>query len=202
MPKPLACHHALEIVDAPLVTPISLTEVKEQLRVESTDDDTMLTRLIDVAVAYTDVQGALGQAMISQKWAQWINSTPPQSVSLILGPVQGVTAVKYYDLDGTLQTDTLANYEVFGTQFATQISPKEGFSWPVAQDRQDAIKIEYEIGYGDAASDVPQTIRHALMLLVSHWYENREPELIGTISKELPFGFEPLLNMHRNAWYG
>ena len=201
MPKPLACHHALEIVDAPSTTPITLSEVKEQLRVESTDDDTMLTRLIAVAVAYTDVRGALGQAMITQKWAQWVDSTPPQTVNLILGPVQGVNAVKYYDTDGNLQTDTLGNYEVFGTQFATQISPKDGFSWPVAQDRQDAIKIEYEIGYGDATTDVPQTIRHALMLLVGHWYDNREQTGYDELSN-IPFGFESLLNMHRNCWYG
>lgn len=201
MPKPLACHNSLEIVDAPLITPITLAEVKEQLRVEATDDDTMLTRLIDVAVAYTDVRGALGQAMITQKWGQWIDSTPPQSVSLILGPVQGVTSVKYYDTDGNLQTDDINNYEVFGTQFATKISPKSGFSWPVAQDRQDAIKIEYEIGYGDAATDVPQTIRHALMLMVGHWYDNREQTQMDDLS-DIPFGFMELLNMHRNCWYG
>lgn len=201
MPKPLACHHALEIVDAPSTTPITLAEVKEQLRVEGTDDDAILTRLIDVAVAYTDVRGALGQAMITQKWAQWVDSTPPQSINLILGPVQGVTAVKYYDTDGALQTDDVNNYEVFGTEFATKIGPKSGFSWPVTQDRQDAIKIEYEIGYGDATTDVPQTIRHALLLMVGHWYDNREQTGYDELSN-IPFGFESLLNMHRNCWYG
>jgi len=201
MPKPLACHHALEIVDAPSTTPITLAEVKEQLRVEGTDDDAILTRLIDVAVAYTDVRGALGQAMITQKWAQWVDSTPPQSINLILGPVQGVTAVKYYDTDGALQTDDVNNYEVFGTEFATKIGPKSGFSWPVTQDRQDAIKIEYEIGYGDATTDVPQTIRHALLLMIGHWYDNREQTGYDELSN-IPFGFESLLNMHRNCWYG
>ena len=67
MVKPLASHHALEIVDAPLVTPVSVAEVKEQLRIETSDSDAIITRLINVAIAYTDVQGALGQAMISQK---------------------------------------------------------------------------------------------------------------------------------------
>lgn len=201
MPAPLACHHTLELLDAPATTPITLAEVKDQLRVEGSDDDVILTRLIDVAVAYTDVKGALGQAMITQKWGQWVNSTPPQTVSLILGPVTGVTAVKYYDTDGVLQTDTLSNYQVTGTEFATIIGPKSGFNWPVTQDRSDAIRIEYEIGYGTATTDVPQTIRHALMLLVGHWYDNRENTQMDELSN-IPFGFESLLNMHRNCWYG
>jgi len=201
MPAPLACHHTLELLDAPATTPITLAEVKDQLRVEGSDDDVILTRLIDVAVAYTDVKGALGQAMITQKWGQWVESTPPQTVSLILGPVTGVTAVKYYDTDGVLQTDTLSNYQVTGTEFATIIGPKIGFNWPVTQDRSDAIRIEYEIGYGTAKTDVPQTIRHALMLLVGHWYDNRENTQMDELSN-IPFGFESLLNMHRNCWYG
>lgn len=201
MPAPLACHHTLELLDAPATTPITLAEVKDQLRVDGSDDDALLTRLIDVAVAYTDVKGALGQAMITQKWGQWANSTPPQTVSLILGPVTGVTAVKYYDTDGVLQTDTLSNYQVTGTEFATTIGPKSGFNWPVTQDRSDAIRIEYEIGYGETTADVPQTIRHALMLLVGHWYDNRENTQMDELSN-IPFGFEHLLNMHRNCWYG
>jgi len=201
MVKPLACHHALEIVDPPARLPISLAEVKEQLRVEHGDDDVIISRLINVAVAYTDVRGALGQAMITQKWAQWLSSNPAQSVPLTLGPVQAVTAVKYYDQDGVLQTDDINNYEVFGTEFASKVGPKEGFSWPVAQDRQDAIKIEYEIGYGDASSDVPDTIRHAMMMLIGHWYDNREQTGMDELSN-VPFGYENLLNMHRNCWYG
>ena len=201
MVKPLACHHALEIVDPPARLPISLSEVKAQLRVEHSDDDVIIARLINVAVAYTDVRGALGQAMITQKWGQWLPSNPPQSVPLILGPVQDVTAVKYYDQDGVLQIDDINNYEVFGTEFANKVGPKDGFSWPDAQDRQDAIKIEYEIGYGDTSADVPDTIRHAMMMLIGHWYDNREQTGMDELSN-VPFGYENLLNMHRNCWYG
>ena len=201
MPQPLLTHHALEIVDAPAVTPITLAEVKTQLRVEHSDDDVMIHRLIAVAVAYTDVRGALGQAMITQKWAQWMGPNPQQKVALVLGPVQSVTAIKYYDVDGALQTDTLTNYQTFGTDFTSTVGPKDGFSWPATQNRSDAIRIEYEIGFGDAIADVPQSIRHALMLLVGHWYDNREQSQTDKL-QDIPYGFEELLNISRVSWYG
>ena len=183
MAQPLQPFNALQRIAAPATTPITLSEVKAQLGVEGPDDDVILTRIINVAVAYTDAQGALGQAMITQTWAQWMGANPTQSIKLMLGPVQSVSAVKYYDVDGNLQTDSLSKYEVFGTGLTTTVQPKSGETWPVAQDRADAIKIEFVVGYGDAPADVPDTVRHAMLLLVGHWYDHRENELVGTISK-------------------
>lgn len=200
MPQPLFCHEALELVEAPATTPITLAEAKAQLRVEHTDDDDLLTRLIATAVAYTDTMGSLGHAMITQKWAQWVGPNPSE-VRLILGPVTAVTAVKYYDTDGDLQTDTIGNYQIIGTSFATYVAPAEGFSWPTTQQRSDAIRIEYEIGYGEATTDVPQTLRHALMLLVGHWYDHRENTEYDQLS-DIPFGYDALIGMHRRCWYG
>jgi uncharacterized phiE125 gp8 family phage protein len=201
MYPPLASFDALQLLEAPAAAPVLLAEVKAQLRIEHPDDDLMIDRLIKTAVAYTDAKGALGHAMITQKWGQWVNSVPPQYVRLAMGPLIEVTAVQYYDIDGALQTDTLSNYEITGTDFTTRIGPKFGFNWPVTQDRADAIRIEYTAGYGATSASVPETLRHAMMLLIGHWYDNRENTMMDELSN-IPYGFDMLVDMHRRAWYG
>jgi uncharacterized phiE125 gp8 family phage protein len=196
----LSPQFSLVRVTAPAVSPISLAEAKAQMRVEGSDDDAIIQRLIDAAVAFVDVQGVLGRAMITQTWGQWL-SPNPSTVSLMLGPVQSVSAIKYYDLNGTLQTATLADFNVFGTPNRITITPKTGKAWPITQTRDDAIKIEYVIGYGDSAASVPQTVRHGLMMLVAHWYENRETTQEKQM-QDLPYGFMEMIGIERNSWYG
>ena len=192
----------LELVTAPAALPVSLSEVKAQLRIEHDDENNYLDRLINAAIAMVDAKGILGQTIITQTWAQWLPYTPDREILLAIGPVQSVDAVKYYDDDGILQTDTLSNFDVFGLPFSKIVKPKTGFNWPISQVRPDAIKIEYTVGYGDTSASVPDTIRHAMLMLIAYWYENRENELVGLNSKTLPFGFDDLLNLHRERWYG
>lgn len=196
----LSPQFSLVRVTAPAASPISLAEAKAQMKVESSDDDTIIQRLIDAAIAFVDVQGALGKAMITQTWGQWL-SPNPSTVYLSLGPVQSVSAIKYYDVDGALQTATLSDFNVFGTPNRISVSPKSGKAWPVTQTRDDAIKIEYVIGYGATSASVPETVRHALMMLVAHWYDMRETSTEKQMY-DLPFGFTDMIGIERNAWYG
>jgi uncharacterized phiE125 gp8 family phage protein len=196
----LSPQFSLVRVTAPATAPITLAEAKAQMKVESSDDDTIIQRLIDAAVAFVDVQGALGKGMITQTWGQWL-SPNPGTIYLALGPVQSVSAIKYYDVDGALQTATLADFNVFGTPNRISVSPKSGKSWPVTQTRDDAIKIEYIIGYGATSASVPETVRHALMMLVAHWYDARETATEKQMY-DLPYGFTDMIGIERNTWYG
>ena len=44
---------------------------------------------------------------------------------------------------------------------------------------------------------VADDIRLAMLLLVGHWYENREPVTIGSTANSVPLSFEMLLRPHR-----
>jgi len=55
-----------------------------------------------------------------------------------------------------------------------------------------AVRIKFTAGYG-AAGAVPSDLASALMLLVAHWDQNREPVVIGTIVSSVPLSVESLL---------
>lgn len=185
---------------APLVTPVSLAEAKAHLRVTHSDEDAVITGLIEAATSHFDGHGELGRAMITQTWAQWVNQAPGW-VRLRMGPFLSLVSVEYYDTDNALQTATLSDFEIWRDGDFVTLKPKKDFTWPEAYTRPDAIKITYTAGFGGAGSDVPQSIRHAILLTVGHLFENREAST--DVRKEaLPMAVEALISNHRVGWYG
>lgn len=191
---------ALELVIAPATGAITLEEVKAQLRINFDDDDTLLQSLISTAQAHVDGLGDLGRAMITQTWAQWERQSPGR-VRLRMTPVQSLTSVEYYDSAGTLQTATLSDFELWRDGDFMVCKPKDGAAWPQAVTRPDAIKITYVAGFGDARSDIPESIRQAMLMLIAHLYENREATTEAKIMST-PMGYDMLMNNQRVGWYG
>jgi uncharacterized phiE125 gp8 family phage protein len=50
----------------------------------------------------------------------------------------------------------------------------------------NAFEVDFTAGYGDEADDVPGPIRHALKILVAHWFERREVVVLGLGAQEVP----------------
>ncbi len=191
---------ALRLVTAPLVTPVSVDEVKAQTRIDFADDDALIDGLIRAAVSHIDGQGELGRAMITQTWAQY-ESQAPGWVRLRMGPFQALQSVEYWDKDGVLQSASVDDFETRLHNDFVILKPKENREWPTADTRQDAIKITYTAGFGDGSNDVPQGIRHAILMLVAHWYENRAATTEARIAS-VPMGVEALIANERVGWYG
>jgi len=96
--------------------------------------------------------------------------------------------------DGTQDIVAAADYVVDGT--AARIAPQNG-TWLKPGTRLGGIEIEFVAGFGDAPSDVPEPIRHALRLLVAHWYEVRNPVHIGSMATRVPDTVSELLMPYR-----
>jgi uncharacterized phiE125 gp8 family phage protein len=68
-------------------------------------------------------------------------------------------------------------------------------------DDPNAITITFWAGYGEDGRSVPAPIKHAMLMLVGFWYENRTAVLVGSISKPLEFAVESLLSSQKWGSY-
>jgi uncharacterized phiE125 gp8 family phage protein len=79
-----------------------------------------------------------------------------------------------------------------------QAEPADGsvrlFAFVPAEAR---IEIDYTAGYGTSGSDVPQPLRQAMRMLVTHWYEHRSCVVMGETSTATPHGFRELVTPYR-----
>jgi uncharacterized phiE125 gp8 family phage protein len=159
---------------------IELADAKRHLVIDHGDHDAMLTELCErVTEMFDGADGWLKRALRSQDWILVLPSffactNAYGHILLPLPPLQEVTAIKYLDADGVEQTLSTSVYRVVnnGTD-PSFVMLVLGQSWPVHGCFPDAVRIEFTAGYGDDAADVPQRIRHAALVLLSHLYEYR-----------------------------
>jgi len=185
----------MDLTTAPAVEPLTQTEVKNYLRVDSdiTEDDALITALIVAARRYCET--FTRRAFITQTWTMYLDRFPANRwyITLPKSPLQSVTSIKYYDIDGTLQTWSSSKYEVDSSDtIPARVSLAESETWPSTRVQANSVQILFIGGYGAAAA-VPDTIKSAMYLLVGHWYENREAVTLAGTPKEVPMAVDALL---------
>ena len=204
---------SLHLATAPAVMPVTAAQVWNHLRVPlvgspaAPADATHIAALTDAAIALLDGRnGILGRALCTQTWDMKLDRFPEDSffgpISVALPPLQSVTSITYLDDAGAAQTLSSALYQVVGVGGwdKGRIVPAYNQSWPVTRYQPEAVTVRFVAGYGtpgaspdDTQAAVPEPIRHALLLLISHWYQNREPVTVGTIVTDTPMTVDALI---------
>lgn len=193
---------ALTLVTAPSVEPISLTEAKLHLRVDISDDSTLIVALIKTAREM--VEDISRRALITQVWKYILDEFPAgDEIEIPKPPLQSVASITYKDQDGNTSTFSSASYIVNTDADPGKVVLAYGESWPsTSLYPTGAITVQFTCGFGDAATDVPEKYRQAMYLLIGHWYENREAvQMTGAVPKQIPFAVEALLWLDRNMGF-
>lgn len=190
------------LVTAPAVEPITLTEAKEHLREDGVGQDSLIEDVL-IPAARQYVEKRTWRALITQTWDfTWYRFPIGPGLGLSLPPLQSVTSVTYYDTDNALQTFASSNYIVDTSMEPGTIRLLEGVSWPDTYARPSAVIVRAVVGYGVAA-DVPAQYKHAMNLLVGHWYANREGVVTGTVSTRVQDTVDALMELdHARAMIG
>lgn len=184
---------------APIVT---WAEVKAQGRIDDEAERSLVEGYIAAATAWLDgpagwLARCLGEQVLEVTDVAFGNDALP------LQPAVEIISIKYTDIAGVEQTMPEDHYRLLanGSIYAA--------TWPSLGADPDAVRVQYRAGYPDIVtpgegeepevrtSTVPAPIRQAILMLVGHWFKNRETVVTGTIATSLPFAVEALLSPYR-----
>jgi len=182
-----------KVTTDPTEEPVTLAEAKAHCRVDGSDEDDLITALIVAARQW--VERHLDQALISQEVTAKRTGFPNAwRIYLPFTALRSVASVEYLDSDRVSQSLATTVYEVDTFGIPGSIYLKQDQEWPsdVASE-PDTVTIVYQAGIAATAATTPQAIKQAVLLLVGHWYENREAVVIGTIASSVQFTVETLL---------
>lgn len=179
-------------VAAPGTEPITLTQAKAQLRVDGSDEDTILAALIAAARAH--LESSCGVRFAARTGATMKCDAFADLARLPEAPVTSITSITYIDTDGAAQTLSTDVYELRADGVEAAVVLKYNQSWPAIQ-LGSRITVTAAIGYSTAPSD----ITHAMLMLTSHFYDNRSAVAVGETAAEFPFAVNALICNHRRG---
>lgn len=187
---------ALVLTSGPAAEPVSLADAKAHLRVDGSDEDDLITGLITAARRH--LERSLGRALITQSWFLFLDGWPGGFVvELPIAPLQTIDSVTTFAADDTGTVFAADNYFVDATSEPPRLVLRGAQTWPKPGRRANGIEIALTAGYGATSADVPQPLLQALLLLVAHWYEHREPVVLDDTPHAVPATVAGLLAPYR-----
>jgi uncharacterized phiE125 gp8 family phage protein len=188
----------LQLVTGPAAPLLTLADARAHLRVEDNTEDDLIETYVSAVTDMLDARyGELGIALVTQTWKQVLSEFPSSGqIILRLPPVQSVTSVTYFDADNAEQTFSTDNYTLTIKDDHACVDLVSGASWPQTYDRADAVSVTYVTGFGDDGTDVPEGIRMAARMMLSHWFDQRSAVTDRPMS-ELPLAVRSILMKYR-----
>lgn len=181
----------------PTAEPVTLGEMRDQLRVDTITEDSLLS--LYVSAARQRAERETGRAIVSQTWQMTADGFPhvrpcgrwwfgellcphPHVIIVPRPPLRSVTSIQYVDADGATQTLDPSNYIVDTVSEPGRIAPAFGKTWPATRHQINAVTITFVCGFsvptggGGFDVDPPDDLTNAIRLLAAHYYVARDAD--------------------------
>ncbi|MCX7903039.1 MAG: head-tail connector protein [Caloramator sp.] len=178
----------LKVIEGPKADVLTLEEVKSHLRVDGDDEDSIISSYIKAAREYAEI--FTGRSFVEKTYEYITNPKEKYAyIELPMPPLVEVLEVSAMQSTNEELLNEGKDYYIIKGYDESLIYPSLERGWPKETlDRLGGIKVKYRAGYSEA----PMSVKQAILILVAHFYENRE-NLIARDYKEIPFGVSSLL---------
>lgn len=173
----------------PAAEPLTLAEVRAHLRLDDTQEDALLSSLI--ATAREHLERETGLCLMAQAWRLYLDDWPADGIIRIAkSPVQAIQTVTVFDADGAPLHVPPEDHLLDGAGRPARLWLRNP---PAPGQTLNGIEIEFSAGFGEAGTDVPDTLKRAMLIHVGHMFAFR-----GVVSPDqqpagIPAGYERLI---------
>lgn len=175
----------LKVITPPSTPVVNLTDVKEYLRIDYSDEDATIEAMMMAAIDHAE---KFIRRSLSPKTYELIVDDYHEQLTLPNPPLISVDQVTVID-SGDNETQ-ITDFKVKEREPAILLSEYEG--------DVEEMRVQYQAGY---ENNLPKSIEQAIYLLTSHFYENRETVIVGTSVVKIPFSVESLLYPYKVRWF-
>jgi len=153
---------------------VTLTELKSQLRITGTDEDTELGIYLAASIEY--VEQYTGQRLSRVARTAYFDSF---GVMELVGDSPASITVSYLDDNGDSQTLSSAVYALKVHKARPYLTLANGQSYPTTQAVDAAVTVTYTSGYD--VNSLPTLLKAAVLVDAATLYEFRENETVMTL---------------------
>ncbi len=146
----------------PAAEPVTLAEVKDYLKIDHTNEDSLLLGLIRSGRQACET--FVDRRLVRQVWRCFRNDWGAGPVYLPFSPVLSVEEVAVF-MEGNYQPLAPENFVIDLCSFRPRLVHSNGQAWPMPEIPVAGIRITFSAGYGDSWNEVPADIRQGLL----HW---------------------------------
>jgi len=194
---------------------ITTADFKTHARIYHSQDDTYIDTLIvssTQAIEHATRRAFVNRSFIytlvdfpSPGFPSSIESTGSANGEIILprSPMSSITSIVYNNTS-SVATTLIENtgYYSYSINGVGRIVAPSSTAWPQVEDLgRPAVTITFIAGYGSSASSTPAALRHAVMLMATHLYENRQPVNIGNTVNDIPKTVDALIAQYHTGDY-
>jgi len=163
----------LTTITAPTAEPVTLEEMKEALRVDHTDDDSLIIGLMRAARMWAEAY--LNKRIASQVVELSYDRFPSSEIYLGVWPIISIDSVKYDDTASPVAEQTLvANTDYYADKTTIGGRVKSISGWPSVAVKPNAVRIRMTVGY--VKDDIPDIIKEGIKVYTAALYD-RDCEL-------------------------